>query len=483
MLHQIIALITSFHDFLAFTGTCRSWLIAASSFPSAYNFTFPPLQLSPDFGGAIYNPNRTWQLVDPAKKTSSLRCSAPGITPYPMRYLGCSYGYLIFSDRERCHLADVYTGTKVKPPKFRSGGNFFIYCGILVAPLNSPNSQLILFSRTALLQWHVGTNSWIEHPRVGEHILQIVTFKGQMFAMDFVQRLHIISLSPQLSIQEVAVVWEESMLVGLHSKPWLVVCGDMLLLVDLSVSTGQLFGFSGTFQVFRLDFSEEPAKWVKMQKLENWALFLTNDRRTPTFSCMNPERWGGKSNNIYVPMGSEDLDEPWTAIEVGQPVPSSTHHMSFSSAPTAHCSPLNSLWVLPALVYGVCQWPIIVASSSCMVLLVFHKSCHLLLYMIQLASRLCNFHDFLTWHQIFVYKHINLHCVATTLWRLIGFGGSFVEVNSVYWTRRHILGMQALVSNLVTSSHCLVMCVIWYFFFVCTMCPPPLFFYQTSISI
>lgn len=355
MLHQIIALITSFHDFLAFTGTCRSWLIAASSFPSAYNFTFPPLQLSPDFGGAIYNPNRTWQLVDPAKKTSSLRCSAPGITPYPMRYLGCSYGYLIFSDRERCHLADVYTGTKVKPPKFRSGGNFFIYCGILVAPLNSPNSQLILFSRTALLQWHVGTNSWIEHPRVGEHILQIVTFKGQMFAMDFVQRLHIISLSPQLSIQEVAVVWEESMLVGLHSKPWLVVCGDMLLLVDLSVSTGQLFGFSGTFQVFRLDFSEEPAKWVKMQKLENWALFLTNDRRTPTFSCMNPERWGGKSNNIYVPMGSEDLDEPWTAIEVGQPVPSSTHHMSFSSAPTAHCSPLNSLWVLPALVYGVCQ--------------------------------------------------------------------------------------------------------------------------------
>lgn len=355
MLHQIIALITSFHDFLAFTGTCRSWLIAASSFPSAYNFTFPPLQLSPDFGGAIYNPNRTWQLVDPAKKTSSLRCSAPGITPYPMRYLGCSYGYLIFSDRERCHLADVYTGTKVKPPKFRSGGNFFIYCGILVAPLNSPNSQLILFSRTALLQWHVGTNSWIEHPRVGEHILQIVTFKGQIFAMDFVQRLHIISLSPQLSIQEVAVVWEESMLVGLHSKPWLVVCGDMLLLVDLSVSTGQLFGFSGTFQVFRLDFSEEPAKWVKMQKLENWALFLTNDRRTPTFSCMNPERWGGKSNNIYVPMGSEDLDEPWTAIEVGQPVPSSTHHMSFSSAPTAHCSPLNSLWVLPALVYGVCQ--------------------------------------------------------------------------------------------------------------------------------
>jgi hypothetical protein len=70
---------------------------------------------------------------------------------------------------------------------------------------------------------------------------------------------------------------------------------------------------------------------------------------------MNPERWGGKRNYIYVPMSSEDSDEPWTAIEIGQPVPSSTHRMSFSCAATTHSSPLSSLWVLPSLVYGVCQ--------------------------------------------------------------------------------------------------------------------------------
>ncbi|VAI68828.1 unnamed protein product [Triticum turgidum subsp. durum] len=355
LLHQIISLISSFHDLLAFRGTCHSWHAAASSFPSAYTFSFPPLHLKPDVSQESYNSDRKSQLVDPAKKSLSHRCSAPGITPHPMRYLGCSYGYLIFSDRRHCHLVDVYTGTKVKPPKFQSESNTLIYFGILTAPLNSPNSRLILFSRISMLQWQVGTNSWTEHPHVGELIHQIVLFKGQMFAMDFVQRLHTIHIAPELSMQEVAVMWEQSMLVGLHSKPWLVVCGDMLLLVDLSVSMDQLFGFPGTFQVFRLDFSVEPAKWVKMDKLDNWALFLTNDRRNPTLSCMNPERWGGKSNYIYVPTKSEDFDEPWTAIEVGQPVPSSTHRMSFSSAATAHCSPLNSLWVLPSLVYGVDQ--------------------------------------------------------------------------------------------------------------------------------
>lgn len=149
-----------------------------------------------------------------------------------------------------------------------------------------------------MLQWQVGTNFWTEHPLDGELIHQIVFFKGHMFAMDFVQRLHTIRIAPELSTQEVTVMWEESMLVGLHSKPWLVVCGDMLLLVDLSVSMDQLFGFPGTFQVFCLNFSVEPAKWVKMDKFDNWALFLTNDRRNPTFSCMKPERWGGKSNYI-----------------------------------------------------------------------------------------------------------------------------------------------------------------------------------------
>ncbi|KAI4974446.1 hypothetical protein ZWY2020_047726 [Hordeum vulgare] len=247
LLHQIISLISSFHDFLAFRGTCHSWHAAASSFPSVYTFSFPPLHLKPDVSQESYNSDRKSQLVDPSKKNLSHRCSAPGITPHPMRYLGCSYGYLIFSDRRHCHLVDVYTGTKVKPPKFHSESSTLIYLGILMAPLNSPSSRLILFSRMSMLQWQVGTNFWTEHPLDGELIHQIVFFKGQMFAMDFVQRLHTIRIAPELSTQEVAVMWEDSMLVGLHSKPWLVVCGDMLLLVDLSVvATGMLLRGGGT---------------------------------------------------------------------------------------------------------------------------------------------------------------------------------------------------------------------------------------------
>jgi hypothetical protein len=78
----------------------------------------------------------------------------------PMRYLGCSYGYLIFSHREHCYLLDVYTGTKVKPRKLQYNGNPSIYYGLLVAPLSSPNSHLTLLSRTSIFQWQVGTDSW-----------------------------------------------------------------------------------------------------------------------------------------------------------------------------------------------------------------------------------------------------------------------------------------------------------------------------------
>lgn len=209
-----------------------------------------------------------------------------------------------------------------------------------------------------MFQWQIGTNSWLEHPLGGERILQIVFFKGEIFVMDFLHRLHTIHLVPQLNMLGVAVVWGDEMVVGLHFKPWLVVCGDMLLMVDISVCIDLWSGLSYSFQVFRLDFSVEPAKWVKMEKLGNWALFVGLDRRNPTFSCMSPERWGGKSNFIYVASASEDSDEPWSAIELGQPT---AHGILYSVAaahlaePNGHCSQLESLWVLPSLIYGVGQ--------------------------------------------------------------------------------------------------------------------------------
>jgi hypothetical protein len=126
--------------------------------------------------------------------------------------------------------------------------------------------------------------------------------------------------------------------VGMSFKPWLVVCGDMLLLVDITKGTHDRLGFTGTFCVFRFDFSVVPAKLVKVENLRNHALFVTFDR-SPTFSCMSPDRWGGKSNHIYVASNSED-SQPWTIAKIGQ----ATRFMW----PSGH-----NLWVLPNLVYGV----------------------------------------------------------------------------------------------------------------------------------
>ncbi|XP_047064461.1 uncharacterized protein LOC124672240 [Lolium rigidum] len=361
LLHEIIALFNSFHDFLAFIGTCRSWRASVSSLPSVYIFSFPPLCLKPD--GPYVRPhtgyikpmdlsNCKWQLSDLSKKNLSLRCSVPQNTPDNMYYLGCSYGYLIFSYEENCLLVNVLTGTKVKPPKLPPNNElgYSSGIGILTAALSSPNSRLLLCSRTSMFEWQVGTNSWSEHPLSlqRERIHQILLFNGDIFVIDAFLRLHTIYLAPQFSMQKVAIKWE-----SLPINPWLVVCGDMLLMVDLSISSHELNGSYRFFEVFRLDSSVEPAKWVKMEKLENRALFVSLDTRTPTFSCMSPERWGGRSNCIYVAKLFEDPDETWTAVELGQPVYKNTVPTILYGCSFPHdYSLLSSFWVFPSSVYG-----------------------------------------------------------------------------------------------------------------------------------
>jgi hypothetical protein len=78
---------------------------------------------------------------------------------------------------------------------------------------------------------------------------------------------------------------------------------------------------------------------------------------------MNPERWGGKSNCIYWASPSADSDEAWSVVELDQEVPCTGAAVgcSYRSRPipvsTIHSNGLQSLWVLPSLVYGDGQWP------------------------------------------------------------------------------------------------------------------------------
>ncbi|XP_066399282.1 uncharacterized protein [Miscanthus floridulus] len=106
-------------------------------------------------------------------------------------------------------------------------------------------------------------------------------------------------------------------------------------------------------------YDELPDRWVQMEKLENHALFISLDRRNPAISCVNPERWGGKSNCVYVARLFDDAnpEETWTALEVGQSVP---HHCVFDIMMYGHTFPpeyrkISSLCLFPSLVYGASQ--------------------------------------------------------------------------------------------------------------------------------
>ena len=165
-----------------------------SSLPPLFTFNIPPLHLRPD--GYDSHPHRSllsnisWQLVDPAKQTSSLSCSAPQNLQVHMQYLGCSYGYLIFSNMEQCLLVNVYSGATVRPPKLKFTDNRNVYYGALVAPINLSNSRLLFCSRSSMFQWQVGSDFWSEHPLGVECIVQTMSFKGEIFAIDFLERLH-----------------------------------------------------------------------------------------------------------------------------------------------------------------------------------------------------------------------------------------------------------------------------------------------------
>jgi hypothetical protein len=211
-----------------------------------------------------------------------------------------------------------------------------------------------------MFEWQVGTNSWSVHLlRLDhEHIYQVVSFRGHILVIDVHMRLHTIRLTPQFSMKEVAVMWRS--LRKLPLTPWLVVCGDMLLMVDSRTTRSSLPSHViRFFEVFRLDFSVKPARWVQMEKLGNHALFLSLDRQNPTFSCMNPERWGGKSNCVYVARIFDDAnpEETWTALEVGQSVPQRciVETVMCGLAFPPDYSQIGSLWLLPSLVYGSSQ--------------------------------------------------------------------------------------------------------------------------------
>ncbi|PNT76611.1 hypothetical protein BRADI_1g50432v3 [Brachypodium distachyon] len=302
MLHSIIAHSGSF-SVLAFAATCRSWRAAFSSYPSKSTFStlFPPVLLQPDVPSPLGS----------------------------LRFVGASYGHLIFSSNTACLIVDVFTGVSVSVS--------------LTAPPTSPNSHLLITSRSHSFFWRVGSRSWLRASPCDGKVKQIVAFKGQFLGINSESMLFVVHLTPQIRVERMAVSWVEISSTRCHlANLYLVACGDMLLLVGCR---GSYPARGDTFEAFRLDQSTEHAKWVKVEDLGNWAIFISTDERIQPLSFMNPERWGGKSNCIYC--YSHD-SEDWIAFELGKPA---SHPDIFVFI--GRCNIVQPMWVVPNI-FSLC---------------------------------------------------------------------------------------------------------------------------------
>ncbi|CAM0912395.1 unnamed protein product [Alopecurus aequalis] len=366
LLYSIIARLGSFPDLLAFAATCPSWRASFSLYPSKSTL-LPPLLLQPNVPMCSPRPHpssnnlvpkRSCYVTDLANKdTHSHRCyqvpqfagfgysKSPPSSLDSFSFGAVSYGHLILSNQQRsCLVVDVFTGVSVSAPQLPVDGYVHLYYAALTAPLTSPNSHLLVNAGSYNFFWRVGSQSWLRRsPRNGT-IKQTVVFKGQVFGMDHDRRLYIVHLVPHIRIQKIVADLDRSMTSKWHlSHPWLVACGDVLLMIgsrQSSLSTGD------AFEAFRLDLSTEPAKWVKVEKLENSAIFISIDQRSQALCCMNPERWGGRSNCIYCCDSNK-----WIEFELNQPLQGDV------STPRVYVfincgSMMQPMWVVPSMFYS-----------------------------------------------------------------------------------------------------------------------------------
>ncbi|KAI4974518.1 hypothetical protein ZWY2020_047798 [Hordeum vulgare] len=223
------------------------------------------------------------------------------------------------------------------PPQVPGDKSTELYYGALTAPLASPNPHLLVTNGSHGYFWRVRSPSWLRASPCDRTVNQIVTFKGRVFGMDSGGMLFVVHLAPRIRVRMMAVRLGEISMRHL-SNIYLVACGDMLLLVGCC----GLFPTRGdSFEAFRLDQSTEHAKLVKVEKLENWAIFISTDKRSQPLFFMNPERWGGRRICVYY---YRHDSEHWAAFQLGKPA-SSRNSFVFKSSSNV----VQPMWVVPSM--------------------------------------------------------------------------------------------------------------------------------------
>uniref|UniRef100_A0A0E0DVS1 SKP1-like protein n=1 Tax=Oryza meridionalis TaxID=40149 RepID=A0A0E0DVS1_9ORYZ len=357
LLHYIVPLLGSFIDILAFAGTCHSWRAAFSSYPSksAFRTLLPPLLVRPNVRvkapSSSNGPRklRSCQVIDLANRNTPLRCQIPQETLQKMLFAGSSHGQLICCRSGYCLVVDVFTGAEVSPPRlpFSRDHEEIYFCGTLTAPITAPNSHLLISNRSSLFDWPVGSDSWSELKLPVNRVDQIVEFNGQLIAV-IEYKLYTLQLAPKLRLKKIKTLWWDDMSECPYLRPWLVVCDDMLLIVDHYITLS--FGAPVNYRPYRLDMSAKPAKWVEVKKLENWALFIGGDARSPPFAFKNPESWGGRSNCLYY----AHYSQPWSLHGLGDDAdavwdPTTDDNLVFKRN---WYSQLQAFWVYPSMFYS-----------------------------------------------------------------------------------------------------------------------------------
>ncbi|KAM0882710.1 hypothetical protein ACQ4PT_032086 [Festuca glaucescens] len=292
-------------------------------------------------------------VIDLASQHSHLCCQIPIVNhssayndPQSPRgrfcFVGASFGHLIFFSNRSCLIVDAFTGVSISPPQIPGDEYTEVNYGALTAPLASPNSHLLVTNESHTFIWRVGTHSWLRPSPCDGTVKQIVNFKGQVFGMNSSHALFVVHLAPKIRVQKVLVSWAEMPTIRNLNNLCLVACGDKLLLVGCR---GSFPARGDTFEAFLLDQSTDSPKWVKVEELGHWAIFISTDKRSQLLSFINPERWGGRSNCVYC--YSHD-SEHWAAFELGRPASNPSNFVFISCG-----SVVQPMWVVPSM-FSVC---------------------------------------------------------------------------------------------------------------------------------
>jgi hypothetical protein len=121
----------------------------------------------------------------------------------------------------------------------------------------------------------------------------------------------------------------------------------MLLMVGYQ---NDFLGTGTVFEAYRLDSSTELAKWVKVERLEKWAIFISDDSRVQPLLCLNPERWGGRSNCVYC---YDSVSGHLVAFELGKPLPGDDATRSDMIIFSCVHSIVRPTWVVPSM-FSLC---------------------------------------------------------------------------------------------------------------------------------